>query len=289
MGFASKRKSSLGEPGIAFPVRTICVLAAVAATAAGCASPLYRTHPDLSPRKSTIRNAGLLPPAIAMYEEQYRFKLVPREEWSREATDAVRKAFIEEMTAAGFPVAAIDGGDRELSEAADLFGAVDFSIGRHVYEDALKETFPEKVRVFDYSLGAAGETMERHRVDAVWFVTGTNLLPTVGTQIADAIEVLMAIAGGIGRVPTFSSSLMKLEFRAALVDKSGTVLFYCRVSETDLWQAAQDRDRVDPSRTREGPVPEGDDAFVRDDIRDPRIARRCVRALISEFRKATVP
>ena len=289
MACAFDAGSLAGDRGIPSSVRLICLLAALAAATAGCASPVYRKHPELSRKTRAIRDMGLLPPAIAMYEERFRFKLVPREEWSREATDAVRKAFIEEMTAAGLPVAAIGGEDRELSEMAELFGAVDFSIGRHVYKDALKETFPGKVRAFDYSLGAAGEAMARHGVDAVWIVTGANLLPTAGTQVADAVDVLMAIAGGLGRAPTFAPYLVKLEFRAALIDGNGTVLFYCRLGEADLWRAAQDIDRADPSRAGQDPGRDVGDASIRDDIRDPRIARRCVRALISEFRKATAP
>lgn len=124
MLFARNGKIPPDDQGIVFSVRMICLLATVVATAAGCASPLYRTHSELSRRKNAIHNMGLLPPAIAMYEEQYRFKLIPHEELFPEATNAVRKAFIEEMTTAGFPVVAIDGEDRELNEMADLFGAV---------------------------------------------------------------------------------------------------------------------------------------------------------------------
>lgn len=269
------------------PLRAICLLAAAAA--AGCASPLYRTHPDLSAGKSTTGRMGLLPPTIAMYEEQYRFKLVPREEWSRQATDAVRKAFVEEMTAAGIPVAAIDGEDRELAEIAGLYAAVDFSIARHVYENALHEAFPAKARAFDYSVGPAAEAMERHRVDAFWIVTGTNLLPTVGTRIADVVDVLMAIAGGLGGAPTFSSVLMKLDFRAALVDRNGTILFFCKLGPADLWQAPGSHDSADVSAAAGSAGPAEKEGFVREDLRAPGIARRYVRALISEFRKATAP
>lgn len=267
-------------------IRIACLLAAVVATAAGCASPLYRTHPDLPARTNAIRAAGLLPPAIAMYEEQFRFKLVPHGEWAPAAATAVRDALVAEMTAAGFPVAPIDAGDPELVEMAELFGAVDFSIERHAYDDGWKETFPGKARALDYALGPAAETMERHRVDAVWFVAGFNLLPTTGTRIADAVDVLLSIVSAAGGGPGVSTNLVKLELRAALVDKSGTVLFHCVLRQPDVGRARQGEGRADSANAESGVGPPAGDGSLPDDIRDPRVARLWAKAVLSEYRKA---
>lgn len=247
------------------------LIAAVAATAAGCAAPLSRSHSslahsNLAQRDGEVRTLGVLPPAISMYEEQFRNKLVPHGDWSREASEAVGKAFVEEMTAGGLRAEAVGTDDPELNEMADLFRAVDFSIARHVFGDRFNETFPAKAESFDYSLGPAAGAMERSRVDAVWIVAGVNLLPTAGTQVADAVDVLMQVAGGIGRVPVGSSILTKLDLRAALVGRDGTVLFFCRLGSSDVAV---------------------DDGPVMDDLRQPGAARRYARALIAEYRKAT--
>jgi hypothetical protein len=90
--FASSGNIPPDDHGIAFSVWTVCLLAAVMVTAARGASALYGTHSDLALRKDSIRNMGVLSPAIAMYEEQYRFRLLPHEEWSCEATDAFRNS-----------------------------------------------------------------------------------------------------------------------------------------------------------------------------------------------------
>jgi hypothetical protein len=224
-----------------------------------------------------------------MYEEQARFKLVPHDEWSREATEAVRKAFLDETAAVRMPLKVINGEDRELDDMLDLFSAVDFSIRRHVYSRGFgsvgDEPFPEKAPSFDYSLGPAREMMERHRVDAVWIVTGFNLLPTAGAKLGDAVTVLLSILSGLGGAPVPALVLIKVELRAALVDKEGTILFYCKLNEEDLPPAAQNPGQFNISEgantsraAEEGPLEK--------DIRNPKTARQYIRALLSEYRKA---
>lgn len=236
-----------------FSFRMFCLLVMLLTTAAGCASAQsYRTPLELPQRKAAIRNVGLLPPMIKVFEEQVRFNLVLHDDWSREATESLRKAFVDEMAADRLPLTVISGESHEVNDMADLFKAVDFSIGRHAYDNAWKETFPEKVRSFDYSLGPAREMMEQHQVDAVWIVTGYNLLPTLGAQWTDAFNILLAI----NPYSTGPLVLTKVEFRAALVNKSGTILFYYK----------------------EWPFP--------GDLRDPNFARPLVRELLSEYRNA---
>ncbi len=273
----------------AFFFQVACLLAVFLTAAAGCASaPLYRTHPELPQRKSTIKTAGLLPPMITMYEEQYKFglnKLIPHDDWSPGAAEAVRKAFLDETAAIRMPLKFIDGEDRELNDMADLFSAVDFSIQRHVYDTNLKEMFPEKALSFDYSLGPAWEMMDRHQVDAVWIVTGFNLLPTTGAQVGDAVQHFVAILSALGGGPGVAFTLKKIELRAALVDKSGEIVFYTKLDESNVPRAGRNADSLTVLHgeyTDQG----AEEGSLKKDIRDPRVARQYIRALLSEYRKA---
>lgn len=235
-----------------FSFRTICLLVVLITTATGCTSS-YRTHLELPQRKSAIRNVGLLPPLISMYEEQIGLNLVLHDDWSRQATESLRTAFVDEMAVDRLPLILISGESHEANAMADLFKVVEFSIGRHAYDNAFEETFPEKVHPFDYSLGAAREMMEEHQVDAVWIVSGYNLLPTTGAQLRDVNEIFHTLVSAMTYSPRV---LTKVEFRAALVDKSGPILFYYK----------------------DWPSP--------GDVRDPSFARGLVRELLSSYREA---
>ncbi len=267
---------------------SICVFVGVLAilTTAGCASaPLYRAHTELPMRNSDIRTVGLIPPDIKMFEEPVWSKLAPHDDWSREAAESVRQAFIDETAAAHLPLTLIGAEDQELNDMADLYTAVDFSIKIFFYP------LPEKARSFDYSLGPAREAMERHGVDAVWIVTGYDLLPTQGKQSMDAVDIFLGIlttpAGGRrGGIPK-----RRPEFRAALVDKSGTILFYCKLRNWDIHapQAMQNPGHPDQFSIMKGeqkPDQAAQEASGNKDIRNPKIARSYVRALFAEYRKA---
>ena len=272
---------------VLFPVA--CLSAVLTLVAAGCAgAPVYRTNPDWPQRKGSIKTIGLLPPMISVYEEQFRYGLnqvVLHDDWTREAADAVRNAFIEESSARHLPVKVIDGDDRDWTDLLDLYVAVDLSITRHVWEDHglfyrdagvihtpplpydnLKdmEPFPEKARTFDYSLGDARETMERQQVDAAWIISGFNLLPTAGAQARDVADYFFSTIGSLAGSPTNPSVMRKLEIRAALVDQSGQIVFYAILDDSNV------------------PGEEG----AKEDLRDPGLARRYVRALLSAYLKA---
>ena len=256
--------------------RTICLLVVLIATVTGtgCASS-YRTHPEWSQRKSAIRNIGLLPPMVTMYGWQSYNQLVVNDEGSLEANESLSKAFVDEMAAGSLSLTTISGESREVDDIADLSKAVDLSIGRHAYANNTHETFREKEQPFDYSLGSAREMMERHQVDVVWVVTGyhvpLSLQPERPTRDPLEIAVRIFAVGVMGgpygisahqahqhleRVGGDFPVRVEVEFRAALIDKSGTILFYYRD-----WPSSGD-------------------------LRDPRFARDLVRDLLSEYRKA---
>jgi len=258
----------------------------------GCASAPYRTHPELARRTESIRTVGLLPPAISSFEEQARYKLVSRDNWSRAVNEAVLAAFRDEMAAQGRSLVLLENDDPDVMDVSDLFGAVDYTISRHDFQRGLgnanDEPFPGRERSFDYTLGPIKELLERHRVDAVWCVIAFNLVPDAQAQAGDAAQYLLSIIAAIGKAPAEPMVLMKYELRAALVDKEGKVLFLIRINEENA------------SRFLEGPLEElgprvgvGETSGTPEeqmpsDLRDRKTARRLVREVLAEYAKVSV-
>ena len=276
------------------PFPMVCMLAVLVTIMAGCAAPLYVTNRELQTRKNTIRTMGLLPPMIMMYELQYGDKVMPKDEWSREATESIRQAFINEMAAGNLPLIDIGGDDQELNDMADLYNAVDFSIQRHVYGEwahlygeEKMEIFPEKLRSFDYAVGPVSEAMERHQVDAVWLIKGFTLKPTTGAQVEEAVGFILSMLGSYGSGGGGAPISKKSELRAALVDKSGVILFYCGLENSDIEEAGRNPDQIINLMKGEQPNPNAEDAHTNNqDIRNQETARRYIRKLLAEYRKA---
>lgn len=244
---------------------------------AGCASvpELHRAHPALAQRKAEIGSAGLLPPLIAIYEEQAALptrEWVPRAEWSAAAADAATRAFAEEMALDAIPVVRIRKEDPGAQDLAGLYRAVEFSFLRHAWHagklDSLIETFPEKAQFFEYSVGPVKELMERYQVDALWIVRGFSVVPTTGARVMDAVEtavgILSALGGGVGPVVR-----RKIAISVALIDKSGNVIYYGMANDT-----VSRRD---------------DQAIAGSDFRNAGIARDLVRNALRQYRRATAP
>ena len=275
----------------------LVLLTTVLTAAAGCASvPSYRAHPELQQRRGAIRTIGLLPPVITLSEEQPRFglnKLIEQVLWSSAAADAVARAFSEEMAADHVSLATISTDDMEVKDLIDLYNAVEFSIERHAWEKRSgemvpRETFPEKVRTFDYSLGPAREVMERYNVDAVWIVRGFNLLPTTGTKVKEGAEVLLAVMAALGGAPVPLIQYKKIELRVALVDRTGSVLYY-GVADED--RAGQPVGELPAESAAAGDVPAGTAgrAYVAVDLRDLPVARYYLKAALAQFRTGAAP
>lgn len=268
-----------------------CLLAAYLFVVAGCAAPLaYGAHPDLPYKKSTILTVGLLPPMMALYEERAGSPPVLRDDWSREAAESVFEAFIDEMTANKQLLVLIGSEDRDLDDLADLFSAVDYTVQRHegLGRDPA-EPLPGRTRPFDYSLGQAKQAMERHEVDAVWFVAGFTVLPAPGAQAGNAVQAQVGTPSAQAVQPTPAVIPGRSELRAALVDMSGAVLFYGMINEENLRQIEREGlgGAGAPKRERE-PARSAERRPDIRDLRDPKTARRVVTALFSEYRKAVV-
>ena len=239
---------------------------------AGCVSPPYRTNPAWPTAEGSIRHVALLPPLVTVYEEQVRYtlqELVPKDDWTRAAAESLRDAFRAELPTVRLTFSEIEGGEAEIGDMEDLFSAVDVSIRRHVFGE-MDEEFPARVRSFDYSLGSAASLMERHELDAVWIVAGANLVPTLGAQVRDAIELFMEIAAALGGRASLSTRLEKLDLRAALVGKDGSILFFCVIHAGDV----------------PGAEPASRKGELQHDLRDPAFARRVVHELLAEYEKA---
>jgi len=295
-----------GESSRAFPNdsrRTarfllLALLAALLAATAGCAyGPSYRTHPELPRRKSGIAAVGVMPPAIRMFEEQAKFGLnevVPHDDWSSAADQAIARAFAEEMAADRVPLVPIGADDLEAKEVVELYNAVEFSILRHAFEKNTgemlpREPFPEQVRTLDYSLGPAVEFMDRRHIDALWIVRGFNLLPTTGATVKHGVDVALAVLAALGGVVVPVIDLQKIQLRVALIDKTGSILYY---------GVADDRTARPPASPPAEPVPTsgdslsdsaGEPSFPDVDLRDPRAARHYLQSALSGYRAKGAP
>lgn len=253
---------------------------------AGCASdPRYRAYSELPQKKASFRSMGLLPSILTVYQEQAGYKLVSQEGWSRDAEESIRAAFIEEAANEHFPVTVVNLQYPEADEISGLFSALDYSISRHAYSSP--EKFPEGVSSRDYSVGPVGDLMDRYHLDALWLVGGLNLIPTTGTKIQDALGVAISIASGLGSRGggAVYIGLKKLELRAALVDRSGKVLFYCRIDD-DYFRTVQN---LESSAIGKGDQKAAIEWPDNQDLRDRKTARLYIRALLAEYAKAARP
>ena len=273
------------------------LLAAALTAAAGCASaPTYRASPELPQKRSGIRTVGLLPPVIELSEEQPRFglnKLVEQVLWSAAAVDTVTRAFSEQMADDHIQLVQISTNDTEVNELVDLYKAVEYSINRHAWEKELgemvpRETFPEKVRAFDYSLGPAKKLMERYHVDAVWFVRGFNRLPTTGTKVKEGLETLLSIMAAVGGHAAPAIQYKKVELRVALIDRDGNVLYY---GVADEERAGQPVGELPGESAPAGELPAltSERPYLSIDLRDPLVARHYIKAALSGYRAGAAP
>ena len=173
-----------------------CLLAALAAGAAN---------------DTPVPNAGLLPPAIVMFEvgDGPDTAPVPSAAASAAASEAVSVAFLAAMAARATALTVIGAdelGPIELSPLYDVPGLLARGDARPIPEAALSVELPR---------GSVDSAMERHGLDALWVVTGVVVLPR----------------GSAGSPGT------RLLLRAALVDRQGRVLFSDLVDEGTVAQA----------------------------------------------------
>jgi len=277
--------------------RILFWLLAAVLTAAGCApATASRSRTDLNARKGGMRTIGIVPPAVRMFEEQPRFgmnELKLHEEWVPAAVDAVSSALAAEMAAQGLKVVTVRTDDPELKEAIELYSAVNFSIQRHAWNDPQntmppRETFPDKMRTFDYSIGPVREALDRSGADAIWIVQGYNLLPTTGTRLKEGLEVMVGILAAMGGAPVPVYTLKKVVLTLSLVDREGKILYTAAVDDHRTGQAVKERPGQAPRGELDPVMPEGQE-YLENDLRDPPVARHFIRALLAGYREEAAP
>jgi len=218
----------------------------------GCVPAHFRANPQLQERVQPIKTVAIVPLSVKVYQLAVGSDRQLMNDSTAAATQNVAIAIEKELSRHSvfvftpFPsptaILAISndlaaaGLKDELEDTQALFDAVSASVLLHTYEpkvrDAPDQTFPEKLKNFDYSLGPGVQRLAKlANADALLFISGVERVPTTG-QVAGSIvgTVLGSLAmaaltmGHIGvHVPTGSSTTLSV----ALVDATtGAVLWY---------------------------------------------------------------
>jgi hypothetical protein len=206
----------------------------------------------------SVRKAGLLPPAIVLFEDQDGTKVepMPDVDGSSAAAEAVSVAWVAAMAARKIELTVVGNDEIGPADLSRLYGIP----GRIAHGDS--RPFPEAALSVQYPPGSVEKAMDRHGLDAVWIVTGAAILSKgrAGTS-GPATSPMEAPAPG-----------KRLLLRAALVDRKGTVLFSDVVDEDAITQGEH------LPGSPGGPVP------ARADLRDLQVARHQVEVLLAEYR-----
>ena len=190
----------------------LCMLVLIIMT--GCA-PAFRAHPQLEEKVTSIKTVAIMPPSVKVYQLAVGGDRQLMEDATPAATQHVASAIEEKLKGhSGWvfksfraPSAILDTGhdltpagvQAELEDTQALFEAVSASVLLHTYEPksrgAADQTFPEKVKNFDYSLGPDVERLAKlANADALLFVSGVDHISTGGRKVAMALGVLLSAA-----------------------------------------------------------------------------------------------
>jgi hypothetical protein len=236
-----------------------CLLAAFTTGTAGEAAASSTSKEAAAQQPAPpVRKAGLLPPAIVLFDNRGGAGIEPMPDaaGSSVAAEAVGAAFVAELAARKIELTVI--GEDEL-------GPVDLSrlyaVPRRLASGEM-QPLPEAALMVAYPPGTVEKAMDQHRLDAAWIITGIAIL-SKGSAGTSGPATSPTEAPGAGE---------RLLLRAALVDKEGKILF------SDVVGAGA----VAPVERMLGALAE----FVptRVDPRDPEAARRQVKALLAEYR-----
>ncbi len=290
----SVRRRSAGHHGLFW------LLMLIITSLVGCAlNPTYPTHlanMELPARHENVHRAGFLMPNIAVYKEPASKKLVYQGDWSRDVGKTVLSEWTKEMKSFGMPMIEISGDDPEAKEILDLMVAVEMAIQRHAMgrkEYDQNEIIVGKKQMTDYSVGPVRAFMERNKIDALWVVTGKNLIPTTGRtalQIAkNTITTILNLSyffweGGWYEL----DAPIRSELQIALIDDRGLVVYYGYANEYTYKSPESKKVEGGPvlgmtqGNLEPGLEPAG---TIRNDLRDPETARLLVRSLAADYRK----
>ena len=129
----------------------------------------------------------------------------------------------------------------ELEDTQALFEAVIASVLLHTYKHDSDQTFPEKLKNFDYSLGREVQRLARPaNADALLFVSGVDHISTGGRKALMALAALLCVpaaaASPVAGAQCFGSiPAGRAILSVALVDATtGALLWYNVVSSEDI-------------------------------------------------------
>jgi len=221
---------------------------------AGCVPALFRAHPQLQEKVTSIKTVAIMPPSVRVYQLSAGGDTQLMDDLTAAATQHVAKAIEERLKGhAGFVFtpfpspSAIPGSSSDLAAAGlkdeledtqALFEAVSTSVLVHTYEpkvrDAPDQTFPEKLKNFDYSLGPDVERLAQlANANALLFVSGVDHISTGGRKGLIFLEalifspVLLHPLGALSYAMYMASRAGRAILSVAMVDATtGALLWY---------------------------------------------------------------
>jgi hypothetical protein len=232
----------------------------ILAIVAGCA-PAFRAHPQLEEKVKSIKTVATVPPRIKVYQLLFvdgdaQLMDDPTAAATQNVAIAIEKelshhsSFVFKPFPA--PSAILDTSSdptaasvqEELEDTQALFEAVSASVLLHTYGPGgggpTDQTFPEKVKNFDYSLGPDVQRLAKFaNADAFLFISGVDRVPIMGQVVGSVVGtfLLMAVTAPLGGcpgcgIPVGSSTILSV----ALVDaRTGALLWHNVFSRREIW------------------------------------------------------
>ena len=222
-------------------------LCAILPIMAGCAPALFRANPQLQEKVQSIKSVAIMPPGIKVYQLAVGGATQLMDEPTETAKQIVATAIEKELRRhSGFVVKpfpspsgildtsgnlAAAGIRAELEDTQALFEAVSASVLLHTYKHDPDQTFPEKLKNFDYSLGPDVQQFAKV-ANALLFISGVDHISTGGRAALMFLGALIVSPGFLSPYiigfPTFVASLAgRTIFSVALVDATtGALLWY---------------------------------------------------------------
>ena len=249
---------------------TAFVLFSILALASSCAlGPLSRANPSLPEKLKGFNNVVLILPRIDVFYLETGGLPEKRDDWSEQARNNVLAAVQSELRSrTNLAIQPVSRGpaNEETPSSLDstyaLFEVVNQSILLHTYHPRPEYRFEDKIKNFDYSLGAEVKEMISTESDSLLLVTGKDHIWSEGRKALQALGVLLGIGAGVATgtviIPQLGGGT---DLQATLVDgRSGDLLWYHAVGGAGGY-----------------------------DLRDPQSAAGLVKNLFNEFPASAKP
>ncbi len=185
-----------------------------------CAPASYRTHPELDSRVRSIKTIGIVPADIRIYELSAGDVEELQDDWSDQGRENVMSAALAGLKNHNVQAKSLSirkEFESEMEDVQALYWAVSSSILYYTYSE---QGIPEKRKNFVYSVGPMKKFFDAQGVDAVLLVSGYDEVSTGGRKALRALSMFTSIITGV------TKRSGRTGISAALVDKSGSVLWY---------------------------------------------------------------